>query len=202
MQALLSNAASDRFVVVDRESMVAFDVRTKDPFLAPLKEAMSALVRDLDSRGHPWAKADKRFGDELDALAVDSDGRVLVMEVKPGIETAALGWTSAQVARYHWLFTAWARQEPDRAHEVLTGMLAERVRLGLAPPGRLAPVAPPKLIPVIAVCGSVKNPGVANERMRAVHDALRRANIELAELEVWQVTDDGTVATRKLGQLV
>jgi hypothetical protein len=163
---------------------------------------MSALVRDLESRGHPWAKADKRFGDELDALAVDSDGRVLVMEVKPGIQTAALGWTTAQVALYHWLFTSWAQQEPYRAREVLTGMLAQRVRLGLATQGLVPPHAPPKLIPVIAVCGGVKNPSVANERMLTVHEALRRANIELDELEVWQVTDDGIIATRKLGRLV
>jgi nicotinamide mononucleotide adenylyltransferase len=54
---------------------------------------------------------------------------------------------------------------------------------------------------VIAVCGSVKNPSVANERMLAVHDALRRANIDLDELEVWQVTDGGVITTRRLGQL-
>lgn len=81
-------------------------------------------------------------------------------------------------------------------------MLAQRVRLGLGPHGRVPPHAPPKLIPVIAVCGSVKNPMVANQRMLTVHEALRRANIELHELEVWQVTDDGIIATRKLGQLV
>lgn len=121
MQALLSNAAADGFVVVDRESVVGFDARRKDALLAPLRETMSALVRDLQAHGHPWAKAEKRFGDELDALAVDSDGRVLVMEVKPGNQTAALGWTTAQVALYHWLFTAWAQQEPARAHAVLTG---------------------------------------------------------------------------------
>jgi len=201
MQAFLSNAASDRFVVIDRGSVIGFDARTKDAFLAPLNKAMSALVRDLESRGHPWAKEGKRFGDELDALAVDADGRVLVMEVKPGIETAALGWTPAQVALYYSLFTAWARQEPGLAHDVLKGMLFQRVRLGLAPEKYSRPSTPPRLIPVIAVGGRVKNPGVANERMIAVKAALTRAGLQLDDLEVWRIDDNGSISMREVGQL-
>jgi hypothetical protein len=201
MQALLANLVSDRFAVVDRESVVGFDPGVKTQFLAPLSSLLSAVVRDLRSQGYSWATADKRFGDEIDALAVDADGRLLVIEVKPGLNTAGVGWTPAQVARYLWLFTAWAQQDPAHAHAVLTGMLAQRVRLGLARHGRVPPKAPPKLIPVIAVCGSVQNPSVANQRMLAVHDALRGADIDLDELEVWQVTDDGMITTRRLGQL-
>jgi hypothetical protein len=203
MQALLSSAAADRFVVVDRESVIGFDhARAKQAFLAPLNELLSVAVGDLESRGHRWAKAGKRFGDELDALVVDADGRVLVMEVKPGIQTAALGWTPAQVALYHSLFSSWARQDPGLAHEVLTGMLAQRVRIGLAPDGHVPPSAPLQFVPVIAVCGRVLNPNVANERMLAVQAALGRAGSELEELEVWQVGDDGTIETRELGDLI
>ena len=203
MQALLSNAASDRFVMVDRESVIAFDsLVAKNAFLAPLDELLSKVVRDLESRGYGWAKDGKGFGDELDALAVDADGRVLVMEIKPGSATASLGWTPAQVARYHRLFDAWAQQGPGHAREVLKGMLAQRSQMGLASVSRPLPPAPLRFVPVIAVCGRVKNPREANERMLAVHTALGRVGIGLDALEVWQVGEDGTIATRELGRLI
>ncbi|MGH2782007.1 MAG: hypothetical protein ACRDLA_11500 [Thermoleophilaceae bacterium] len=80
-------------------------------------------------------------------------------------------------------------------------MLAQRIRLGLTQPGQVRPGKPLRLVPVIAVGGRVKNPGVANERMIAVEAALSRAGFRLNDLEVWQVGNDGTIGIREVGQL-
>jgi hypothetical protein len=73
MQAVLSNADSDDFAVIDREAVIGFDARVKDAFLAPIKGALSDLAPDLLDTGEAWAR-ERHFGDELDALAIDSEG--------------------------------------------------------------------------------------------------------------------------------
>jgi hypothetical protein len=200
MQAVLSNADADDFAVIDREVVVGFSPRSKDAFLAPTKNALSNLVPDLVSQGEVWAR-ERSFGDELDALAIDSEGRVLVMEVKPGTETTDLGWTPAQVLLYHRLLSSWAEQDAESAPQALDGMLRQRVRIGLEREREWSLRRPLELVPVIAVGGRVKNPRVANERMRAVTDALRRAGLASKEPEVWQVDDAGHVEVRGVGSL-
>ena len=200
MQAVLSNAGSEGFEVIDREAVIGFDARSKAAFLAPIKRALSDLVPALRAEGETWAR-EGSFGDELDALAIDREGRVLIVEVKPASETTAVGWTPAQVFLYYRLFSAWVEQEPDSAPEVLEGMLQQRVRIGLARERDWTLRRPLELVSVIAIGGMARNRSVANRRMRAVADGMKRAGLVDVEPQVWQVDESAKVERRPLGGL-
>jgi hypothetical protein len=134
-------------------------------------------------------------------LAVDGNGRVLVVEVKHGGDTAGVGWTPAQVARYLRLCQLRVDATPWAA-SILNGMLVQARRIGLIRQAADVVVAEPvMLVPVIAVGQPLKNLKVANERMRLVHDALAEHGVSLPELEVWSVDRDGKPARVRLGEL-
>ena len=200
MQAALSKAGSETFVVFDREAVAGFASQAiKDVTLPVLSQPLAAAHAELRERQHKWAVAEKSFGDEVDALAVDASGRLLVIEVKPGAPTPPLAWTPAQVALYLRIFSAWAAQDPDHARRVVAGMIEDRVRLGLAPRSAIALAAglrePLEIVPVIAVGTPVTNLRVAPTRFEQVRQALHDAGEPLDGLELWIIDGHGAVTT-------
>jgi hypothetical protein len=200
----------DQFSVIDRESVVGFRGGAKRRYLDDALSPIRRAVRSLARSGDPWThtrvpphaaqgpKTDapttgkprrpKWFGDELDALAIDMQRRVLIIEAKGASDTGGVGWTPAQVAVYLRLFGAWVEARADDAPEVLSGMLDQRKRLGLAPEHAQEPVEPLALVPVIVIGGTVESSAkTANARMRKVKEALAQTGEPLDGLEVWQI---------------
>lgn len=215
LQASLSSWP-DTALLIDRESVIGFgDAKTKERHFEDALEPVKKAGVSLRTGGHAWADVEieaaggsgttsnriKRFGGELDALAVDPHGRLLIIEAKHGSDTAGLGWTPAQVAIYLRLFRAWAEHDPDHAHVVLSGMIEQRVRIGLAGSSPASVAMPLELVPTIIVGDPVRNPKVANERMRDVRTALAGAGEELNSLEVWQVDEHLRLTNCGIGNL-
>lgn len=200
LQAQLARGG-DGFLALDREVVVSFPWGEKRQILEQASAPLEAARQQL-AVTHPWARRERGFGDELDLLAVDGEGRVLVVEVKHGGDTAGIGWTPAQVALYLLILGLWADACPDRA-EVLNGMLDQRRRLALVPESTYRVAEPVQLVPVIGVgpTHELKNPKVANERMTAVRNELARQGVELPGLQIWRVDDTGAVEQRELGRL-
>jgi hypothetical protein len=177
MQARLARGGAG-IATIDREVVIAFPgEEAKNAALAPDAVAIEAARQTLAAT-EPWAVADKRLGDELDLLAVDGDGRVLIVEAKHGSDTAGVGWTPAQVARYLRVVQLWAGATPSAA-DVLNGMLAQAAGIGLSRGGNADVAEPLVLVPVIAIGRPLKNAPVANERITT---AIARRSPQLAPL--------------------
>ncbi len=187
------------FTAIDREVVVAFaDQGAKDGALAAARGPVEAAREELGGV-HRWARRTRAFGDELDVLAVDAAGRVLVVEAKHGADLGGVGFTPAQVAVYRRLLQAWVDASPS-APDVLDGMLEQAVEIGLVD-GPVPRVARPlELVPVIALGAPVASPAAADERMRLVRDALAAHAVELPGLEVW-VADGARIERPGLGGL-
>jgi hypothetical protein len=199
MQARLARRGAG-IATIDREVVISFPSQeAKNAALAPDAAAIETARRTLAGT-EPWAAADKRFGDELDLLGVDGEGRVLVIEAKHGSDTGGVGWTPAQVARYLRIVELWADATPW-AGEVLNGMLAQARRIGISGGGDAVVAEPLVLVPVIAVGQPLKNAAIANTRMRRVVDTLAQHGVELAGLEVWAVDEAGSFEHVGLGRL-
>jgi hypothetical protein len=185
LQAALNRASDRSFELVDREAVIAFSSELKkDAVLEHLRQPINSAIEDVRARHPEWARP-KKFGDELDAIAIDQDGRVLIVEAKHNSDTAGLGLTPAQVALYLSLFERWAQQDPVHARDVLTGMVAQRRVIGL-PSVVAAPIGDPLgFVPVIAVAGAIGK--VAAARMRIVLAAVRDHGLALADLEIWEI---------------
>jgi hypothetical protein len=52
-----------------------------------------------------WSSMPKSLGGECDVLAIDSDGRLLAIEIKPWSATTAIRWSPLQVRHYANLFS-------------------------------------------------------------------------------------------------
>lgn len=188
------------FACIDREVVINFPSQVvKDAALGNEVAGIRAAREQLASR-HRWAERTKRFGDELDMLGVGREGRVLVVEVKDGGDTAGVGWTPAQVALYQRICQLWVDATPCTA-SVLNGMLEQAVHVGTAKDQGYRVREPVELVPVIAVSHPLKNPKVANERMKLVHAAMAATGVGLPGLQVWSVEENGAVERRTLGGL-
>lgn len=200
VQATVSGGVDEWFCCIDRESMFAFRtdnvrVRELERIRAPLQGAVERIRASA-----PWARAGGKPARKLDALGVDVHGNILVIEVKPGTETGALGWTPFQVATYTALFRAWASAEPD-VRQILNGMVRQREALGLLETNRWEVRAKPRFLPVIAVGMPVRSSEV-DSRMELVHEAISSIDDGLlADLEIWGVPEFGQIERVPLGSL-
>jgi hypothetical protein len=193
-QAALAKPTDAEFTLVDREVMLAFGSRTeklewKDELRRPLVQAQLRLAAI-----HPWAGQTSPPGDKLDALAIDGDGRLLAIEVKPGAETKGLTWTPIQVAMYVRLLRAWIEADEDSARKVLEGMVRQRAALALGSTEAPELCEPIEIVPVIAVGKPMTRRRETLERLAIVRAALREAGEPLTGLRFWAIEQTGDVS--------
>jgi hypothetical protein len=196
LQAAVAKATRAAIVPVDREIMFSWisnpvKASGKAALRRPLDEAQRALSAD-----YVWAAGHRPPGDKIDALALDSRGRVMVIEVKPGGQRGTAVWTPVQVGMYLQLVTAWVADDPAWAAKVLTGMADQRRELGLTTGPLPAVGDPPEVVPVIAFGTPVERPEDAGNRFSAVRDAVMTAGIDLNALELWAVDGETGEVTR------
>jgi hypothetical protein len=156
VQAGISHFAAPDLVVIDREAVVCFASErerkaVRDDLLAPLVEAVGAA-------GAGWWKP-KLPGNECDAVAINRQGDVLAIEVKPsGVEVA---WAPLQARHYADLLQRWATETPNAA-QVLRGMYEQRLQLGLVNQFDLDwdefVRRPVTVVPVVAIRAGLKEP--------------------------------------------
>jgi hypothetical protein len=188
LQAWLARAPHEDFVVVDREAVIAFPSRQdKSAVLAQQRAPIDAAVAALRAEGHAWAAAPRRFGDEIDALAIDASGRVIVIEAKHAADTRGVTWAPAQVAVHLGLARRWAEQDTVVAADVLEAERDQRIRLGLlSPEARRFSVARPLELAPALVLGGAPSPA-ADQRMTQVAEAVTAAGADLSELAVVRI---------------
>jgi hypothetical protein len=205
LQARVARGERDWFCAIDRETMFAFsDKVTKQNQLDRIRKPLKGVV-DRVRGNQDWTgkSSGGTFAGKLDILGVDNHGRVLVIEVKPGLgNTGTLAWTPYQVAQYMAQCRAWLKGESEAA-SILNRMLRQREALGLVDKGRWEVKRQVVFVPVIAVGLRVRSKQV-DERMTLVEREVRRAQPALVEgLEIWGVEQglDGRIGPLKLGSL-
>lgn len=199
-QAALAKPTHAGFALVDRE--VAFHFWTNPDKLDTKGALRSSLVtaqRAL-ATAHPWARGAPPPGDKLDALAIDRGGRLLAIEVKPGMKSKsksaskALKNTPIQVAMYVRMLRAWVDASEVFAREVLEGMAAQRAALGLNDRQAAQLRDPIEIVPVIAVGKPVVERHEVHDHIELVRDALRAVGEPLTGLEFWAIEETGLIS--------
>lgn len=200
VQAAVANfAESTERVVLDREVTPHFrDTATKESirqqYSAPLVQAVSAVP---NVKGRPPA----RFGMECDLLAVDAQGRLLAIEVKPG-SVGSLAWVAAQATMYakvlqHWINDSESRREGNEQaswRTVITKSFEQRQALGLTPRGFTLPDLQPVVVPVVAYQRIARETFL--DRMFAVQAALLETPVGDAQLKFYEVSLSGRLDER------
>ena len=135
------------------------------------------------------------MGDEVDVLALDDRGRLLCVEVKPAGSTHGIAWAAAQVLLYAELFAMWADEDPTAAASSISGMSAQRVKLGLLDPRwAQSSRSAERVVPVVAI-GEGLSSRHALPRLGQIWQALSGMQLHdrLDPLEVWILDVQGEV---------
>ena len=122
----------DDWMVIDRECVIGFEnADEKEAYYTPILSERSQIRTALQQHdstkwGQPTAKP---FGDELDLLALDSDGHLLAIELKHGTNASGIYWAPLQASAYG---SAFERRLPEIA-EGIRDLVVQKVELGLLP---------------------------------------------------------------------
>ena len=108
-----------------------------------------------------------RLGGECDLVAVDADGRLLAVEVKPR-GAADIPWAPLQVIVYGRLLRRWMRNDPAGAG-ILNGIAVQRRALGLLTDEGPTIAADAAVVPFLAIQRGMKP--VYRERLAAISRA-------------------------------
>jgi hypothetical protein len=129
-----------------------------------------------------WGEQDeKRFGDEVDMLAIDKTGSLVVIELKHGVNTSGIYWGPLQAGVYHAAF----KDAPSEVYSGIKALIAQKIRLGLLP-GAAAIMIPSALTlgdPMLAIAVPNRNSGCWDKMLEVCQKTrdwpLRVALIEL-----------------------
>ncbi len=185
VQAAVASHRSTERVIVDREVTPSFrDTTTKQKVMSDCQQPILNLLENSDLG---FGAVPVRLGNECDALAVDSAGRILAVEIKP-IGVGSIAWVAAQAVMYARILQHWVDAEAPDGHrpaDVLTGMLAQRQDVRLAPASDITIAAESRVVPVVALQRGASPEMI--RRMCAVRDELAKVDLGVGEVEIYEV---------------
>ena len=127
------------------------------------------------------------FGMECDALAIDTAGHLVAIEIKPG-SVGSLAWVAAQATMYSKVLQHWVDRDP-LWREIIKKSYLQRKALGLVPPAFVLPELQQRVVPAVAF------QRVASEKyvgqMYDVHAALLAEGVGDPELTFYSVAPSG-----------
>jgi hypothetical protein len=187
VQSAICGFASAELVVIDREAAITFGSQPEKD--AKKKATAAPLLAALQRDDAPtwWKSRPTSLGGECDALAINAQGQLWTIEVKPA-DASTLPWALVQVLHYAYLFRAWGEEDAG-ATSVLQGMLNQRRKLGLTHGGRDFTVQSPLDVrPVLAFDRGASQ--TARERLGEVHRHLTAKGIKV-DVDMYEVNSIG-----------
>jgi|LGOV01.1.fsa_nt_gb hypothetical protein len=126
---------NDDFVIIDKEAVIGYkDEHEKNKLYGKIREKYKILQRDISQINAKRYGRDlnkKAIGNELDFLALDKQGNLLLIEYKHGTNTSGIYLSPLQIGMYFDLFNQFPRAELQKS---VFEMLGQKKRIGLINP--------------------------------------------------------------------
>mgnify|MGYP003583191115 CR=1 FL=1 len=143
---------SDDFVIIDKETVIGYsDQSEKTFFLGKIQQFYKKLQNDistLDPKQYGKDLSKKAIGNELDFLALDKEGNILLIEYKHGKNTSGIYLSPLQIGMYYDIFTNFPKKDLECA---VFDMLTQKQKIGLINPNWSKPTTIKDIIPVLIV---------------------------------------------------
>jgi hypothetical protein len=144
--------AGTEFVIVDKEAVIGYkDDKERSKLLRPFQAKYKKLQKEI-SNSNPNRYGinlqKKAIGNELDFLALDRKGNVLLIEYKHGTNTSGIYLSPLQIGLYYDIFTYFDRNKLESA---VFEMLAQKKKIGLINPQWKTPARIKQIIPVLII---------------------------------------------------
>jgi hypothetical protein len=140
------------FVIIDKEAVIGYsDQAEKDNLFGNLQQKYKQLQReisDLNPERYGKDLGKKAIGNELDFLALDKDGNILLIEYKHGTNTSGIYLSPLQIGLYNDIFTSFPKKELEMA---VFEMLEQKQKIGLINPNWKKPNCIKDIIPVLII---------------------------------------------------
>ena len=126
---------NDDFVIIDKEAVVGYsDNAEKNKVFGTAQKKYKSLQRIIsETNPHRFGKnlEEKSIGNELDFLALDKEGNILIIEYKYGTNTSGIYLSPLQIGMYFDLFSNLPRSDLEDA---IYQMLVQKQGIGLINP--------------------------------------------------------------------
>ncbi len=127
--------SSDDFVIIDKEAIIGYEnMQEKNRLYGKIREEYKTLQRDLsqkDAKRYGKDLDKKAIGNELDFLALDKQGNLLLIEYKHGTNTSGIYLSPLQIGMYFELFKQLSKVELEKS---VFKMLEQKKKIGLVNP--------------------------------------------------------------------
>lgn len=140
------------FVIIDKETVIGYeDAAEKNSIFGSIQlkyKRLQKLVSEEDPERFGKDLENKTIGNELDFLALDKAGNILLIEYKHGNNTSGIYLSPLQIGLYFDIFTKYPK--PDLESAVLE-MLEQKKKIGLINPAWKVPDTIKEIIPVLII---------------------------------------------------
>jgi hypothetical protein len=163
----------DEYVIIDKEAVIGYeDQQEKNSILAPLQAHYKGIIKELSKYNPKRFGKDlenkKSVGNELDFLALDNLGNILLIEFKDGSNTSGIYLSPFQIGAYLDLWNLLPRPEFDNT---TIQMLEQKKNIGLINPGKKKPKLG-DIIPVLII-SNYNYKSTAKQKYKEVMDFVR-----------------------------
>jgi hypothetical protein len=120
------------WLVVDRECVIGFTGGNEKMayYEKARKKSLDIKSQLQDAAKKKWGQLDKKgFGDEVDILAVNRAGKLVVIELKHSSYARGIYWGPLQVGVYHRAF----KDAPSEVVDGIRRLVNQKIALGLLP---------------------------------------------------------------------
>lgn len=167
--------ADDDFVIIDKEVVIGYkDMQEKNKLYGKIRDGYKLLQKDIsdtNSKRYGQDLDKKAIGNELDFLALDKQGNLLLIEYKHGSNTSGIYLSPLQIGMYFDLFKDLPRAALEKA---VFEMLEQKKRIGLINPKWNCPSVIKEIVPVLII-SEYKEKSSAKTKYQEILDFVRRA---------------------------
>ena len=146
-----SNPNSD-FVIIDKEAVIGYsDIPQKASIFGSIQQNYKQLQKDISliNPQRYGAKIDEEsIGNELDFLALDKAGNILLIEYKHGTNTSGIYLSPLQIGLYYDIFSTLPKKDLEFA---VFEMLEQKQKIGLINKNWSKPACIKDIIPVLII---------------------------------------------------
>ena len=173
---ILSDFNSE-FVIIDKEVVIGYkDKKTKAEELGSSQKRYKEMQEHLsafNAKDYGKNLNKKALGNELDFLALDKNGNVLLIEFKHGTNTSGIYLSPLQIGLYYDIVTKYYEDFKENFEKNIFEMLSQKQKIGLINPEWKRPKSINKIIPVLVI-SEYSNRSSAKRKYKEIMDICRK----------------------------
>lgn len=146
----ICGSESDDFVVIDKEAVVGYvDEPEKVVLFGSIQQKYKDLYKKIsrtNARSYGKNLGRKNLGGELDFIALDKNGNILLIEFKHGTNTSGIYLSPVQIGMYHEIFS----DQKTCLKKAVIKMFDQKQKIGLINPRWRKPLIR-EIVPVLII---------------------------------------------------